>query len=80
MSIEVGAIVTVRVKGHALEHTTVTGGVIVVTVTGGIMRNTLEKIHYMYFLCLKIGIPVERVIVNTHGAETQTTPGKQQIY
>ena len=40
---EVGAIETFIVMDDALRHTTVTGGVVVVAVTGDIMRNTLQR-------------------------------------
>ena len=51
--------VKVIVMGDSLEHTTVTGGAVVVAVTGDIMENTKQrkKIHYIKFLWLKIGIP-----------------------
>ena len=43
MPTEVGAIVTVTVMGHALVHTNVTGRLLVVVVTGDIMKNTLQR-------------------------------------
>ena len=47
---EVGVIVIVIVMGDAQEHTTITGGVVVVVATLDIMRNTLHrKIHYYNF-------------------------------
>ena len=71
-STEVEASVTVIVMVDALEHRTVTGGVVVVAVTGHIMRNTLQRkiIHYINFLWLKN--TSRRVIVHTAGT--------QQIY
>ena len=47
-----GAIVTVIVMGDALEHTTITGGVSVVTVNCDMLKNTLPRknIHYINFL------------------------------
>ena len=33
----------VKVMGNLLEHTTVTGRVVVVAVTGDIMRNTVQR-------------------------------------
>ena len=62
MPTEVEAIVRVILMGDALEHTTVTGGVIVVSVTGDTMENILQtkSIHYINFLWLKIGILLEK--------------------
>ena len=52
--------VTVIVMGDALEHTIVTGGVVEITVTGDIMRNTYQiKNININFLWLKIGITLE---------------------
>ena len=49
-----GAIIIVIVIGDVPEHMTVTGGLVVVAVTGNIMRNTLQRksIHHINFLCL----------------------------
>ena len=38
-----GGIVRLIVMGNTLEQTTVTGGVVVVVVTGDMMRNTLKR-------------------------------------
>ena len=57
---EVGAIVTAIVMVDVLEHTTVTGAVVVVSITGDIMRNILQRRNiYINFLWLKRGMPVE---------------------
>ena len=62
-----GAIVIVIVISDALEHMTVTGGIVVVAVICNTMRNTLQikKNYYINFLWPKIRIHLERVIVNT---------------
>ena len=55
--------------GDDLNHTTVTGGVVVVAETGHIMRNTLQK-HLLYkFPVNEDRITSGRVIVNTLWAE-----------
>ena len=57
---EVGTTVTVKVMGNTLEHTTVTGRVVVVAVTGDKLRNTLQRKKHIYIyinlLWLLIGI------------------------
>ena len=64
-----GAIVTDIVMGDALEYTTVTGGVIVVAVTGDIMRNILQRKKHLLctFPMAEDMNTSRRVIVNTPG-------------
>ena len=60
MPTEMGATETVIVVGDALNHTGVTGGVVVFAINGIIMKDTTKKnIYYINFLWLKIGISVE---------------------
>ena len=65
-----------------MEHTTVTGGLVVVAVTGDIMRNTLQRRKHLIY---KLPMAEYRntsisVIVNTPGGRDPTTPSTQQIY
>ena len=58
----------VTVMGGALEHTTVTGEVVVVVVTGDTMRNTQQRknIYYKFHMAQDRNTSI-RVIVNTPG-------------
>ena len=68
--------------GDALGHTSVMAGEVVVAVTGNIIRNILQRksIHYINFLCLEVGIPLERLTVNIPGVRGLTTLGREQTY